>query len=141
MTGLMFISSDSSASVEPSTEAAGSRLPSGGRSTPRVTPRRDPRSVAVRSGILAALIVTYGFAFTALYARIGSPAFLPGLALCLVAAVLLGLRGAMAVIVAVMARCVAAVAPGLAPDPGVIASLDVSIGGAPAACLVRVTFW
>ena len=102
MTGLMFISSDSSASVEPSTEAAGSRLPSGGRSTPRVTPRRDPRSVAVRSGILAALIVTYGFAFTALYARIGSPAFLPGLAICLVAAVLLGLRGAMAVIVAVI---------------------------------------
>ena len=52
----------------------------------------------MRSSVLAVLIVAYQVSFTAVHARIGAPAFLPGLVLCILAAALLGVRGALAVI-------------------------------------------
>jgi two-component system cell cycle sensor histidine kinase/response regulator CckA len=48
------------------------------------------------------LILAYAVSFTPLYARIGAPAFLSGLAICLLSAALLGVRGALIVILAVV---------------------------------------
>jgi two-component system, cell cycle sensor histidine kinase and response regulator CckA len=55
----------------------------------------------VRGCILAALVLAYQTTFTPLYGRIGDRAFLPGLAICLLAAAWLGLRGALVVILTV----------------------------------------
>ncbi|MFZ5893371.1 MAG: hybrid sensor histidine kinase/response regulator [Myxococcota bacterium] len=55
----------------------------------------------VRCGILAALVLAYAASIGPLHGRIGSPAFLLGLGVCVVAAAWLGLRGALVVIVGV----------------------------------------
>jgi len=64
-------------------------------------PQRIPRGVAVRGGVLAGLVLTYMALLPTLHGRIGDPAFLFGLALCILAGALLGVRGALVVIVAV----------------------------------------
>jgi two-component system cell cycle sensor histidine kinase/response regulator CckA len=83
--------------------------------------------VAVRSLAIASLAIGYRFAFFPLYERIGSPAFLPGSGICLLAAALLGLRGALVTVavVAVMDRGFALTlsAPGMGPTAGIIALL------------------
>src|SRR6478609_8331820 len=50
-----------------------------------------------------------------------------------------GTFGSIAVMVAVMVRCVAAVAPGFAPAPGVTASFAVSTAASPAGFLRTTT--
>jgi PAS domain S-box-containing protein len=61
----------------------------------------ERRGIAVRCGILAALVLAYRSALPPLHGLIGDPAFLPGLGLCLLAAAWLGVRGALVVIVGV----------------------------------------
>ena len=60
--------------------------------------RRDP---ALRWAALVLLVVGYRFSLALLHGGIGNPAFLIGLIPCLAAAVLLGLRGALVVVVVV----------------------------------------
>ncbi len=98
----MFDSSDLRASVRPK-EAIVAAPPSSRRTlAPRpASTRRSRDGVAARSGILALLILVYQLSFSTLYARIGDPAFLPGLGICLLAAALLGVRGALVAIVTV----------------------------------------
>jgi PAS domain S-box-containing protein len=86
MTGLMFRSSGPDPSVQPTRTAKSQRM---------------RRGVAVQCCVLAALVLAYWGSFGTLYGRIGDPAFLLGLVLCLVAAALLGVRGALVVIVSV----------------------------------------
>ena len=59
------------------------------------------RSVALRSAALVALLVGYRLSFTPLHAVIGNPAFLLGVIPCLAAALMFGLRGALAAVVIV----------------------------------------
>jgi PAS domain S-box-containing protein len=59
------------------------------------------RGVAVRSAVLLLLLVCYGLSFIPLHDLIGNPAFLLGLVPCLVAALLLGVRGVLVVVMAV----------------------------------------
>jgi two-component system cell cycle sensor histidine kinase/response regulator CckA len=101
MTRRMVASSGTSASVHPEEAIAGS-FPSGLRSTTRpAAVERKVRGVAVRYGILAVLILAYRASFGALHGLIGPPAFLAGLALCIVTSAWLGVRGALVAIVAV----------------------------------------
>src|SRR5262249_49157433 len=81
-------------------------------------------SVAMRCGILAALVLAYGVSFSALHGLLGNPAFLVGLGICVVAAALLGIRGALVVIVAValIDRSFALSLPAR-PDTGPIAAV------------------
>ncbi len=65
------------------------------------TARRPSERVVVRSALLAALVVAYRLGFSTLHERIGEPVFLLGLLPCLAAALLLGLRGALVVVVVV----------------------------------------
>jgi two-component system, cell cycle sensor histidine kinase and response regulator CckA len=99
---LMLVSSGpSGASAEP-TEAVASSPSLRPGPTARTAPQqRELRGVAIRCGILGVLVLVYQGAFNALYAGIGERAFLPGLALCLLAAAWLGVRGALVVIVSV----------------------------------------
>jgi two-component system cell cycle sensor histidine kinase/response regulator CckA len=99
MTDVMFGSSDPGALVQLGEAAAGS-YPSPRRIGPVSAPRAL-RSVVVQCCVLAALILAYRASFMTLYGRIGDPAFLFGLGLCLVSAAWLGVRGALAVIVVV----------------------------------------
>jgi two-component system cell cycle sensor histidine kinase/response regulator CckA len=84
----MFRSSGPGASVQPK-----------GTTRPAL-PQRRP-GVAVRCCILAVLTLAYGAAFGTLYGRLGDPAFLVGLGICILAAAWLGLRGAAVVIVSI----------------------------------------
>jgi signal transduction histidine kinase/CheY-like chemotaxis protein len=59
------------------------------------------RDVARRCAILVLLVVGYRLSFTPLHGVVGTPAFLVGLIPCLAAAILLGLRGALVVVVVV----------------------------------------
>lgn len=59
------------------------------------------RDVALRSVLLATAVFAYGASFKVLHGLFGNPAFLVGLALCLVAGAWLGVRGALVVIVSV----------------------------------------
>lgn len=70
-------------------------------SSSRVGASGGLRDVAVRCAALALLVAGYRFSFTPLHGAIGNPAFLVGVIPCLAAAVLLGLRGALAVVVVV----------------------------------------
>ena len=84
--------------------------------------------VAVRCGVLAALVLAYRGLLEPLHGRIGDPAFLFGLGICLLAAALLGVRGALVVIVGVALidrRLAMALPPTLARGPmaGIIALL------------------
>jgi PAS domain S-box-containing protein len=69
--------------------------------TLRPLPRRAFGPVARRCSVLAGSILAYGGAFSTLHGRIGDAAFLLGLGLCLLAAVWLGVRGAIVVIISV----------------------------------------
>ena len=71
------------------------------RTTGPVTQGRTRRGVLVRCGILAALVLAYRLSLSPLHGLVGSPAFLLGLGICLLAAVWLGVRGALVVIVCV----------------------------------------
>ena len=88
-------------------------LGSSGRSVsvqPQAPRRRGSlRGVAVQCGILAALLLAYRLSLGTLHGFIGSPAFLLGLGLCLLAAGRLGVRGALVVI-----ACVAVIDRGFA---------------------------
>jgi two-component system cell cycle sensor histidine kinase/response regulator CckA len=64
-------------------------------------PQRKFRDVAMRCGALAALTLAYHGSLGTLYGLIGKSAFLVGLGLCVTAAALLGVRGALVVIAAV----------------------------------------
>lgn len=59
---------------------------------------RGLREAAVRCASLALLVIAYWLAFPPVHGLVGNPTFLLGLLPCLAAAVLLGLRGALAVI-------------------------------------------
>ena len=59
------------------------------------------RGVAIRCAALVLLVGGYRLSFPALHGLVGNPAFLVGLVPCLAAAVLLGLRGALVVVVVV----------------------------------------
>src|SRR5688572_11158070 len=58
-------------------------------------------SVAVRCAVLALLVLAYRLSFMPLHGVFGNPTFLLGQLICLIAAALLGLKGALAAIVAV----------------------------------------
>src|SRR6187551_2593078 len=66
-----------------------------------VTQGRTRRGVLVRCGILAGLALAYRLLLSPLHSLVGSPAFLLGLCICLLAAVWLGVRGALVMIVCV----------------------------------------
>ena len=74
-------------------------LGAGGTARPAAALRKH--HVLVRCCVLAALVLAYHASFRALHGLLGSPAFLVGLGICLVAAAWLGVRGALAVIVSV----------------------------------------
>ena len=94
---------------------------SGSGTTPEAKLGRG--DLALRAGGIAWLAVVYRFAFFPLYERVGSAAFVLGLGICLLAAVLLGFRGALgaAAIVAVLDRGFAEKLPG--PGMGSTAGL------------------
>lgn len=103
MTGFMFGSSDPAASVQPKKtlvvgSSAADRSKPSARSAP---PQRSRRGVALRCAILAALVLAYRGSFSTLHGLVGDPAFLAGLAICLLAAAWLGVRGALVAIVSV----------------------------------------
>ena len=83
------------------------------------------RGVAVRSLVIVALAVVYRFVFFPLHELVGSAAFLLGLCICLLAAALLGLRGALVAVavVALLDRGFALTlsGPGMGPTAGIIA--------------------
>src|SRR6187402_3326786 len=99
----MFGSSRAASGEPKEAELAGSSpaLPSGWRAAWPAAALARRRRVALRCGLLAALVLVYWGSLSTLHALVGNPAFLFGLALCLAAAVLLGVRGALAVIVGV----------------------------------------
>jgi PAS domain S-box-containing protein len=94
MTDLMLGASGHGVSVQPKAEQR---------------PQATLRGVALQCGVLAALLLAYRASFGTLYGWIGSPAFLAGLGVCLLAAAWLGVRGALVVI-----ACVAFIDRGLA---------------------------
>jgi two-component system, cell cycle sensor histidine kinase and response regulator CckA len=63
---------------------------------------RNRRGILVRRCIVAGLVLAYWASLSPLHRLIGSPAFLLGLGICLVAAAWLGLRGALLAIVCVV---------------------------------------
>jgi len=73
----------------------------------RVEKRTRLRDVAIRynlvirCALVGLLVVGYRFSFTPLHGAVGNPAFLVGLIPCIAAALLLGLRGALVVVVLV----------------------------------------
>jgi nitrogen-specific signal transduction histidine kinase/CheY-like chemotaxis protein len=82
----------------------------------------------LRCAVLALLVLAYGISFTGLHGVIGNPAFLLGFVPCLAAAALLGLRGALVVVLVVqlMDRRFALSMPGMETSlsAGVIALLS-----------------
>ena len=126
----MFGSSGPVASVQPKEPELAGPLPSLQRTrAARYAPRqRTRRGVALRCGILAALVLAYRGSLGTLHALLGNPAFLLGLGVCLLAAAWLGLRGALVVIasVALIDRGLALQLPASAesgPTAGIIALL------------------
>jgi len=84
---------------------------------------RGLREVAARCVVLALLVLAYALSFHPLYGVIGRPAFLFSVVPCMMAAALLGLRGAVVVVftVAVIDRSFAMELPG--PDSGILAGV------------------
>jgi len=68
---------------------------------PPITRGRTRRGVQVRCAILVALVLAYRGSFSAWYGLLGNPTFLLGLCICVLAAVWLGVRGALVTIVSV----------------------------------------
>src|SRR4051812_5102191 len=69
--------------------------------TPAAAWARMRPNVGMRCAVLAALLFAYRGSFAALHALVGNPAFLLGLCICLLAALWLGLRGALVVVFSV----------------------------------------
>ena len=90
-----------------------------GRMVQPVRARGQHRQALVRAGGLVALVVAYCASFEALHGLLGSPTFLIGLGICLIAAAWLGVRGALVVIVgvALIDRSLALALPA-GPDTG-----------------------
>ena len=89
---------------------------------------RGLREIAVRCAVSALLVLAYWRVFPPLQQTIGSPAFLFGLIPCLIAATLLGLRGAV-VAVALIAAIDRGFALGLSgPDTGAGAGIIAVLG-------------
>jgi C4-dicarboxylate-specific signal transduction histidine kinase/CheY-like chemotaxis protein len=107
----MFRSSGPGASVQP-------------EGTPRPAPPQRRRGIVVRCCILAALALAYRAAFGTLHGLLGDRAFLLGLAICILAAAWLGVRGAAVVIVSValLDRSYALQLP-VRPETGVMAGI------------------
>src|SRR5688572_7624693 len=59
------------------------------------------RAFLLRCAVLGLLVAAYGISFTRLHGVVGNPAFLLGFIPCLAAAVLLGLRGALVMVLVV----------------------------------------
>ncbi|MEO8904048.1 MAG: ATP-binding protein [Polyangiaceae bacterium] len=99
----MSVSSGDDTSVQPNqTWLSGSVAPLRSEFTTRAAaPRRTLRSVELRCGILAVLVLAYRGVFGTFYGLVGTPAFLLGLCICLLAALWLGVRGALVVIASV----------------------------------------
>jgi len=99
----MLVSSGGGPSVQPNERwTGGSNAPLRSTRTAQAAARRPARpSVEVRCGILAALVLGYRASFGALHGLLGNSAFLLGLCICLLAAVWLGVRGALVVIASV----------------------------------------
>jgi PAS domain S-box-containing protein len=98
----MFASTGPQATVEPEEATAGAYPSLQPKSSARPVPsERLPRAVMVRCGVLAALVLAYAVSLGALHGRLGNPAFLVGLSLCILAGAGLGVRGALVVIVGV----------------------------------------
>lgn len=99
----MLVSSGGDTSVQPEeTWPGGSAVPF--QSQPSSRPaagRRTRRGLQVRCAILVALVLAYRASFSTLHGLLGNPAFLCGLCTCILAAIWLGLRGALVVIVSV----------------------------------------
>jgi PAS domain S-box-containing protein len=70
-------------------------------SSSRVGASRGLRDVVLRSAALALLVLVYRVSFPPLHGVAGNPAFLVGLIPCILAAILLGLPGALVVVVVV----------------------------------------
>ncbi len=125
----MFRSSGPGASVStgaPGGSGLGPSLP--GRTNRDAAPQSELRGIAIRCGILAALLLAYRGSFSTLHGLIGDPAFLPGLGICLLSAAWLGVRGALVAIlgVAFIDRSHAlqlAASPENGPTAGIIALL------------------
>jgi PAS domain S-box-containing protein len=97
----------------------------GSRGSHRPAPlQRELPGVAGRSWVLAVLIVAYGATFGVLHARVGDRAFLPGFGICLAAAAMLGVRGALVVTLAIalIDRSNALALPP-SPENGIVAGL------------------
>ncbi|MEO7033061.1 MAG: ATP-binding protein [Polyangiaceae bacterium] len=99
----MSVSSGDDTSVQPNqTWRSGSDVPLRSElATRAAAPRRAHRGVEVRCGILAVLVLAYRGLFGTFYGLLGNPAFLLGLCICLLAALWLGVRGALVVIASV----------------------------------------
>ncbi|HEY3254992.1 MAG TPA: ATP-binding protein [Polyangiaceae bacterium] len=99
----MLVSSGGDPSVQPEETwpGASGTLPRAEPTTQPTASARTRRGVALRGGILAALVLAYRASFSTLHGLLGNPAFLLGLGICLLAAVWLGVRGALVVIVGV----------------------------------------
>jgi PAS domain S-box-containing protein len=97
----MFGASGAGASVQRQVDARSNAALSSAP-TSRIKPRQsNPRVIAIRCCVLAALLVGYRASFGAVHALVGNPAFLLGLGLCLLAAAWFGVRGALVMIISV----------------------------------------
>ncbi|MES1178221.1 MAG: ATP-binding protein [Myxococcales bacterium] len=122
----MVVQSGGDTSVEPNETWPSSAEPplQGERASRAAEPGLTRRGVQVRCGVLVALVLAYQGAFSALHERLGTPAFLVGLCICLLGAAWLGLRGALVTIfvVAFIDRGHALELP-LSPETGPTAGL------------------
>jgi two-component system, cell cycle sensor histidine kinase and response regulator CckA len=86
------------------------------------------RSVPLRCAVLVLLVVAYRFSLTPLHGVMGNPAFLVGLIPCFAAAILLGLRGAVVVVLVVQLidRSFALTMP--SPETGTVAAVIAVLG-------------
>src|SRR6188768_1164433 len=100
MTILMLGASGLGASVQPQQSGVADSFPALRRRRAHRPAPPQPKGggVALRCGILAALMLAYQGSFSRLHELIGNPSFLVGLGICLVAAAWLGVRGALVVI-------------------------------------------
>jgi two-component system cell cycle sensor histidine kinase/response regulator CckA len=103
MTRRMFAWSGPGTSAHPQEAIAGSfpSPPPPPATRPAPTRQNKLRGVAVRCGVVAALLLAYQGVLGTLHGLIGSPAFLAGLGICIGVAAWLGLRGALIAIVGV----------------------------------------
>ncbi|MEP7050869.1 MAG: ATP-binding protein [Pseudomonadota bacterium] len=121
----MLVSDGGDASVQPKQPWPGrflARLPA--ERARHAARERTRREVGMRSAILAALVLAYQGSFGAVHDLVGNAAFLLGLGICLLAAVWLGVRGALVVIagIAFIDRGQALQLP-LSPETGPTASI------------------